>query len=441
MKRIYLLSLTAFLLQSASSKAQIISTIAGGGAYDFTENQPANAVKLFPVWAITRDDLGNTYFTEPDRHSIKKIDISGNISTFAGIGTAGTYGNGLPATEAQLNQPYGIAADHNGNIFIADTKNNSIRKVNAAGVINNYITGISEPFDIAADDSGNIYYTMSLGNAVMKCTPTGANTIIANGFSTYLPAGPYGYTGDLWWFSNCRLSGIAVDKNGNVYIADHWDNVIRKITPDGTTFVIAGKTGLGNGGYDGDGGPADMATLNGPRRLTIDNAGNVIFSDGGNYRIRRIDTNGIINTIAGGKYGSGGDGGPAIDAAFSAPAGITTDANGYLYIADKGNNRVRKITPGGLGTTNIITKNEVDLFPTPCSTALSVKGTWQGQQQFISAEILDVTGRSIMNLQLPCRNGAIATTISEIATLTNGTYLLKLSSSNVTQTKTFTVAH
>ena len=216
---------------------------------------------------------------------------TGIITTIAGNGIAGYSGDGGLATNAELNNPYGVAVDSNGNIYIADTNNNRIRKVNST-------TGI-------------------------------ITTIAGNGTA--------GYSGDGGLATNAELYypyGVAVDSNGNIYIADTYNNRIRKV--NSTTGIITTIAGNGTAGYSGDGGPATNAQLNYPYGVAVDSSGNIYIADTDNNRIRKVNsTTGIITTIAGnGNPGYSGDGGPATNAELYDPSGVAVDSNGNIYIAD-----------------------------------------------------------------------------------------------------------
>jgi gliding motility-associated-like protein len=281
------------------------------------------------------------------------------INTFAGNGVAGYSGDGGPATKAQLNNPNGVAADANGNIYIADFHNNRIRKVTPAGSIST-IAGtvvqgyngdgipattaeLNAPWGITTDHNGNIYFADLHNNRIRKIDPTGIITTVAGN-------GTYGYNGDGGPATTATLShpnDVAIDASGNLYIADYDNNCIRKVNTAGTISTFAG-TGSLTAGYSGDGGPANTAELGAPVGIATDNSGNVYIADEGNSRIRMVTPAGIISTVAGnGHYGFSGDGGPAIAAELSNPVGISADGLGNLYISDNFNNRIRKVTSSG----------------------------------------------------------------------------------------------
>jgi uncharacterized protein (TIGR03437 family) len=241
----------------------------------------------------------------------------GTITTIAGTGISGFSGDGGPATAAQLNLPNGVAIDQNFNIYIADYANSRIRKVSPSGVI----------------------------STVASCGPPSGSCLVPLNFGDGGPATAV-------WVPNSW--DVAVDKAGNFYISDSGTNRIRKVTPDGilSTYAGGGPGGTSSRGFSGDGGPANRALLANPIGLAIDDAGNVYFADHDNQRVRKIDANGIITTIAGvGIAGFSGDNGPATAARLNAPHGVGVDTQGNVYIADTTNYRIRKVTPAGIIST------------------------------------------------------------------------------------------
>jgi len=285
----------------------------------------------------------------------------GIISTVAGNGTAGYSGDGGPAASAELSYPYSVAVDSAGTFYIADN-NNSVRKVNASGVIStlagNGTAGysgdggpatsarLSGPAGVAVDGAGNLYIADQSNQRIRKVTAaTGIITTVAGN-------GTAGYSGDGGPATSAELNfpaGVAVDSAGNLYIADYNNSVIRKVNTSGIMTTVAGN---GTGGYSGDSGPATSAELYLPIGVAVDGTGNLYIADTGNQRIRKVDASGIITTVAGnGTAGYSGDGGLAISAQLDRPTSAAVDSAGNLYIADTGNQRIRKVNASGIITT------------------------------------------------------------------------------------------
>jgi streptogramin lyase len=278
------------------------------------------------------------------------------IATVAG---GGSGGDGGPANQASLNYPCGVATDATGNYYIADTDSGLVRKVNTNGVIITVAGGgtnfpgdgaaatnasFSLPFSIALDTAGNIYIADTLNRRVCKVDPNGIITTLAGN-------GTYGSSGDGGPATNALLAfpyGVAVDNSGNVYISDSDANGIRKVDSNGIITRVVGSTP----GFYGDGGPAINAGLLLPDGITLDGLGNMYIADSSNNRIRKVDTLGIITTVAGGGSNYPGDGGPATSASLGGnPSGVATDASGNLFVADSFENRVCEVNSNGILTT------------------------------------------------------------------------------------------
>jgi sugar lactone lactonase YvrE len=344
------------------STAGIVTVVAGTGTSGFSgDGGPATSAQLASVVGVAVDSSGNVYITEQSNQRIRKVDTSGIISTVAGNGKYGYSGDGGPATLAQLGSPNGLAVDAAGNLYIADSSNNRVRKVTPGGVISTVAgTGIAgftgdggpasfaqlrNPNAVAFDAAGNMFIADWNNHRVRKVDSSGIITTVAG-------TGSAGYTTGGGSATSARLynpNGLAVDASGNVYIADQNNNRIRKVTSAGAISTVAGN---GARGFWGDGGPATLAALNLPYGVAVDASGNVYIADSYNYRIRKVGTSGNISTIGGnGMFRYGGDSGPATSAQLYSPRAAVTDAAGNIYIADTSNHRIRKVTPGGAITT------------------------------------------------------------------------------------------
>ena len=251
-----------------------ITTIAGTGEFGFSgDGGPAVEAELRNLYGVAVDSAGNLYIADTRNRRIRKIDSTGTITTIAGTGEVGFSGDGGPAAVARLTFPYGVAVDSAGNLYIADTGNQRIRKVDSTGTI----TTIAGTGEVGFSGDGGPAVEAELRN-------------------------PY---------------GVAVDSAGNVYIADSSNHRIRKVDSTGTITTIAGT---GEVGFSGDGGPAVEAELRSPRGVAVDSAGNVYIADVSDRRIRKVDSTGTITTIAGtGEVGFSGDGGPAVEAELRSP--------------------------------------------------------------------------------------------------------------------------
>lgn len=342
-----------------------ITTIAGSGPSGDYNGDGALAISAKMGWltGVSVDQDNNIYITDGAANTVRRVGFpSGIINTIAGkfvgfnILDAAPAGDGVEATSARLNVPMAIASDKNGNVFIADAANGLIRKVSSSdkmihtlagnfnfeypgdGLAGNTI-GIWNPFGVALDAAGNIYYADSQNNAVRMINASdGKVTTIAG-----LGPDHAGYSGDNGVATSAKLNrpqGIAIAKNGNIYIGDDGNHVIRKISA-GIIITIAGS---GEEGYSGDGGSATSAKFISIKGVAVDSEGNVFVADAAANVIRKINADGIISTFAGtGEAGYTGDEGPAISARLGHPWGVATDQNDHVYIADSDNGVIRLI--------------------------------------------------------------------------------------------------
>lgn len=339
----------------------IITTVAGSGTAGYSgDGGPATGAALDSPTSVAVDAGGNIFIADEFNVRIRKVTPGGTISTVAG-GQFGYSGDGGPATSASVSLLTGVAVDANDNLFIADSDNNRVRKVTPTGVISTFVGNGSfrfagdggpassaafyYPRGMALDLSGNLYIADSYNDRIRKVTPNGIiSTVAGNGTGDNSgDGGPATQAGLLY------PSAVAVDASGDLFIADTDHDRVRKVTPAGIISTVAGS---GFVGYTGDGGPAISAGLYGPIGLATDGAGNLFIADNQNNVIRKVTSGGIISTVAGnGSQGYSGDGGPAVNAALNLPTGVAADASGNLFIADSGNDRIRKVTPSGTIST------------------------------------------------------------------------------------------
>jgi sugar lactone lactonase YvrE len=300
------------------------------------------AARFRGPYGLAVDGFGNVYVADEWNHTIRKITPAGVVSTLAG--SAGLSGNtDGSGADARFYHPSGVAADSAGNIYVADRYNGAIRKITQTGVVTTLArgadAGFGEPVGVATDIAGNIYVA-AWSLTISKITPAGVISTLAGSAGHGGSADGSGADARF-----ARPSGIATDDDGNVYVGDYF--TIRKITPAGVVSTLAGTAGL-SGSADGSGA---TARFDDPQAMATDGAGNVYVADSRNDTIRKITPAGVVSTLAG-RAGLGGsaDGGVA-DARFTYPSGIDIDIAGNIYVADHGNNTVRKITPAGIVST------------------------------------------------------------------------------------------
>lgn len=350
----------AFLLASAVCSAQtsyVISTVAGNGTNAFSgDGGPAISAQLGSPTGVAVDAAHTIYIADQANNRVREVNAQGIISTVAGTGTDGFAGDGKAATSADLNNPLGVAVNASGTIFIADTTNDVVRQVTSAGTISTPVgaygppgfggdggapTGaiFNGPSAVALDAAGNLYISDTANQRVREVIWS-QNIII-----TVAGNGIAGYSGDHGLAKTARLNtprGLAVDAAGNLYIADSGNHVIRMVDTRGIITTVAGN---GAAKFSGDKGPATSASLNYPKGVAVDAAGNIYIADCNNSRIREV-SNGTITTIAGdGLFGFGGDGGYATNALLRFPSGVAVDSAGNVYVADTQNDAIRLLTP------------------------------------------------------------------------------------------------
>jgi alpha-tubulin suppressor-like RCC1 family protein/sugar lactone lactonase YvrE len=337
------------------SSPDVITTVAGGWVGD---GGPATMAGLASPWSVTKDASGNVYIADMRHHRIRKVDISGVITTVAGNGESGYSGDGGPALLANLNGPSGLTVDAAGNIYISDTSNHRIRKVDASGMITTVagngtlgysgdggpavVASLNSPRGLSVDPSGNIYIADANNRRVRKVDASGTITTVAG-------SGAYGYSGDGGPATAASFNStwdVAVDPAGNMYIADMGNHRVRKVDTSGIITTVAGN---GIAGYSGDGGPATLASLSSPRSIAIALGGSLYIADSGNQVIRKMDPAGMIMTVAGnGTSGYSGDGGPALAASLGSAFDVAVDNAANIYIADAMNQRIRKVDASGI---------------------------------------------------------------------------------------------
>ncbi|MEI6715503.1 MAG: immunoglobulin domain-containing protein, partial [Verrucomicrobiota bacterium] len=332
------------------TSAGVVTTLAGSGDYGSANGNGTAASFRYPN-GVAVDVSGNVYVADSANHKIRKITSAGVVTTLAGSGSDGSADG--PGAAATFWHPYGVAVDGSGNVYVANSGNGKIRKITKEGIVTTLAgfgeTGFADglgtaakfsmPTGVAVDVSGNVYVADSWNNKIRKITSAGVVTTLAGSGSDGSADGP----GAAAKFS--RPAGAAVDGSGNVYVADCWNHKIRKITSEGmvTTLAGSGETGFADG-------PGTAAKFSSPVGVAVDVSGNVYVADSGNNKIRKITSAGVVTTLAG-SGSSGASDGPGTAASFDGPRGVAVDGSGNVYVADSWNNMIRKVTSAGVVTT------------------------------------------------------------------------------------------
>jgi sugar lactone lactonase YvrE len=407
--------------------AQIITTVAGNGTQTYTgDGGTATNAGVNKPSGVALDGLGNMYIVEPNDDVVRKVNSAGIITTIAGKKDSSGYsGDGGKATDAKLNNPLSIAVDAAGNLYIADVDNYRVRKVSTNGIINTFAGNGVEGYSgdgglatnatlatavgIAVDAIGNVFIAESYNNVIRMVNTIGIISTIAGTDSS--GKGAIGYTGDGGFATNATLNdpgAVYVDAVGNIFISDYGNNVIRKVNTSGIITTVAGN---GTYGFSGDGGPATDAQLFYPNGVAVDASGTIFISDIQNKRIRKVNVDGTISTIAGnGVEADSGDGGLAINAEIAEPLQLCIDLSGNLYIADLGN-CVRKITNAAqVGIQEVVSKtNTLKAWPNPASQIIQLTSN---AEKTTDLHIIDLLGNEVM--QLTMQAGKLSLDISSL---------------------------
>jgi DNA-binding beta-propeller fold protein YncE len=337
----------------------IITTAVGTGEKGFAgDGGPANAALLNGPFDVAFDAAGNLYFSDTFNCRIRRVDArSGTIGTVAGNGDKGYSGDGGPATGAALNEPYGIVLDRAGNIFIADRLNGRVRRIDAAsGTITTLagtgdaayggdggpaaLAGLAEPNGLAFDAAQRRLYVTDVADNRVRVIDLATGRI-----ATFAGTGAAEHSGNGGKATAAGTFGaraVKVGTDGTVYILERQGSSLRAVDPaTGIITTVAGTTARG---YGGDGGPALAAVFDAPKEMALDRDGSLLIVDTENHAIRRIDrATGIVDNLAGGRQGNGGDGGPAAAAGLDRPHGAIVGPDGAIYIGDTNNHRIRKV--------------------------------------------------------------------------------------------------
>lgn len=345
------------------AQSWIITTAIGTGTAGFAgDGGPARRALLNGPFDLAFDRGGNLYFSDTFNHRIRRVDAgNGVIATIAGCGQAGYAGDGGPAIEAAFNEPYGIAVDRTGNIYVADRRNHCVRRIDAvSGIATTFAgtgsagfggdggaaaqAGLAEPNGLAFDPAQRRLFIADVADNRVRAVDLASGTI-----ATFAGTGAAQHSGDGGPASAAGVHGARAVKaaaDGTLYILERQGSTLRAVDP--ATGMIATVAGTGARGYAGDGGPALAAIFDAPKEMAFDQDGNLLIVDTENHAIRRIDiASGIVDTLAGGRKGGGGDGGPARAAGLGRPHGAAVGPDGAIYIGDTENHRIRKLVRGG----------------------------------------------------------------------------------------------
>jgi uncharacterized protein (TIGR03437 family) len=336
-----------------------ITTYAGDGNPRFAgDGGPAVRASIAYPGEIAFDAADNLFIADKENNVVRRVTRAGVMSTVAGINRRGFDGDGGPATRAALTRPQGVAVDSQGNLFITDSDNNRLRRVARDGAITtlagsgaNRYSGdgrlgtsavLNQPWDVLFDGDGGLIFSDREARVIRRIARDGTITTVAG-------TGDVGTSGDNGPAARARFiypMGLALDPQGNLYIADGLGQTIRRVVR-GNIEVFAGQPG--QFGLSAEGGSRQSSVFNSPTGIAFDPAGNLYVADLDNHRIRRIGADGAVRTVAGkGTPGFSGDGGPATAAELNGPSDIAIDAAGTLYIADRNNNRIRAVSAAGV---------------------------------------------------------------------------------------------
>jgi hypothetical protein len=335
--------------------AGVVTTLAGSSGVPGNADGAGAAAGFSGPHGMAVDQAGSVYVADTRNATIRKITAAGDVTTLAGSSGRGSA-DGV-AGAARFDDPAGVAVDSAGTIYVADSDNNSLRRISAAGIVTTLAgrvgvfgsedgTGADAQFTFpsgVAVDSAGLLYVTDVGNATIRVvTPTGAVTTLAG------VGGMQGSTNGTGPAARFVLPhGVTIDGAGNVYVADQEDHTIRKVTATGVVTALAGSAGA-LGSNDGTGASARFNT---PSGAAVDSAGNIYVADTNNHTIRKVTATGVVSTLAGRAGKPGSADGTGADARFNVPLGVAVDSAGNVYVADFGNATIRKITPGGVTTT------------------------------------------------------------------------------------------
>jgi DNA-binding beta-propeller fold protein YncE len=343
-----------------ATQSWIISTAVGTGEKGYAgDGGPATRAQLNGPFDVGFDTSGNLYFSDTFNHCIRRVDAGTSvITTLAGCGEPGYSGDGGPATGARFNEPYGIAVDRSGNVYVADRHNHCVRRIEAAsGIVTTFAgngcagfggddgpaarAAMSEPNGLALDPAQSRLFIADVADHRVRVVDLASGTIW-----TFAGTGEAEHSGDGGPATKAGIHGaraVKVAGDGTVYILERQGSALRAADP--RSGVITTLAGTGVRSYTGDNGPALATTFDAPKELTIDRDGDLLIVDTENHAIRKIDIRSktVATVVGSGRQGGDGDGGPATGAALDRPHGAAVGPDGSIYIGDTNNHRVRRV--------------------------------------------------------------------------------------------------
>jgi streptogramin lyase len=343
----------------------VVTTLAGLGGSAGTANGTGSAARFYKPQDVAVDSKGNVYVADSSNDTIRKVTPQGVVTLLAGYPGSWGSANGT-GSAARFHTPYGVTVDTQGNIYVTEIGNATIRKVTSAGVVTTWAglagtRGTNDgtasaarfqvPCGVTVDRAGNLYVADDFNNTIREVTPAQVVTTLAGG-PGYNPGSVDG-TGNAAQFN--YPDGVAADTNGNVYVADFNNNTIREITPVGFTWVVTTLAGLAGSVGSAD-GTNSAARFNGPADVAVDSAGNLYVADINNCTVREVTpvgTNWVVTTLAGLAGNPGSANGMGSGARFRYPEGVAVDSTGNVYVADSYNHTIREVTP--VGTNWVVT--------------------------------------------------------------------------------------
>jgi sugar lactone lactonase YvrE len=426
----YFVTLCLFALSRMCVYGQVIVTVAGTGMGGYSgDGGPATNAMMNQANDLAFDKDGNFYFSDDGVYRIRKVTPAGIITTVAGSGISGSSGDGFPATIAQIGGGGGIAVDKWNCIYYVDGAYHRIRKITADGIIRTIAgTGVAGyngdgipatdaqlniPEGIAVDDTGNVYVGDGLNYRIRKINTSGVITTVAG-------TGVLGFIADNAKADTSAIGGascLKIDKAGNIFFTDN--KRIRKIANN--TGLLVTLAGNGATGYTGDGGPATSASIS-TSKFTVDSVGNLYLGEITPERIRKVSTVGTITTVAGtGAAGLENDGAPILLARLHTPYGMDFSPAGELHFADKSSARIRKITLAWDVVSEVSGANsKIELYPNPAHGVVNVQ--MNATEAMANVTITDVCGVVVKTMTVPCN----VTNEIDVNVLRPGVYTLKM---------------